>query len=179
MAKGTDLVRKAGSVGKAAESLWEVREDRQLMNLAGVEDNALDEILHPDHLAYLRDVRREGMSARYVGNRDRVKARLHPNARRNVDQVYKQLAKDTKKHRVLVVDGASRSDDQFRQADCPGPEDGQYGYVEVLASTSPSTSSLTGGKEDHLGKAPGTRSACPHGQEGHCRGVSPFVGRSG
>lgn len=34
-----------------------------------------------------------------------MKAKLHPNAKRNVDQVYHQVAKDVKKHRALVVDG--------------------------------------------------------------------------
>ena len=32
-----------------------------------------------DHLLYLREVRKHGMPARYVGSRDRVKAKLHSN----------------------------------------------------------------------------------------------------
>eukprot|EP00435_Cladocopium_sp_Y103_P058511 s1062_g20.t1 len=103
--KGNQLVKAAGDVRRAAESLWEVREERGLMNLAGVDDSEFESILHPDHLQYLREVRSQGMSARYVGPRHRVKAKLHPNAKRNVDQVYKQVAKDAKKHRILVVDG--------------------------------------------------------------------------
>lgn len=75
------------------------------MNLTGVDKPEFDEILHPDHLLYPREVRKHGMPARYVGSRDRVKAKLHSNARRNVDQVFKQVAKDAKKHRVLEVDG--------------------------------------------------------------------------
>ena len=104
--KGNNLVTAAGSVKGAAESLWEVREDRGLMNLKGVDEVCLDRTLHPDLLAYLRHVRKYGMPARYVGPRDRVKAKMHPNARRNVNQVYKQVAKDVKKHRALVVDGS-------------------------------------------------------------------------
>eukprot|EP00435_Cladocopium_sp_Y103_P076192 s59_g80.t1 len=103
--KGNDVLRKAGTVEKAAESLWEVREDQGLMNLKGVECDSLEGLLHPDLLAYLRSVRHYGMEARYVGPRERVKAKLHPNAKRSIDQVFKQIAKDVKKHRALVVDG--------------------------------------------------------------------------
>eukprot|EP00435_Cladocopium_sp_Y103_P066065 s1381_g28.t1 len=46
------------------------------------------------------------MAARFQGVRSRTFAKLHPNARRNVDQVYHQVSKDVKKHRVLVVDGS-------------------------------------------------------------------------
>ena len=105
ISKGNQLVTAAGGVREAAESLWEVREEQGLMNLAGVDSNDLDGVLHPDLLAYLREVRRSGMPARYVGDRRRVRAKLHPNAKRNVDQVFKQIAKDVKKHRALVVDG--------------------------------------------------------------------------
>eukprot|EP00435_Cladocopium_sp_Y103_P002944 s2186_g1.t1 len=105
MQRGNALVKAAGGVQAAAESLWEAREGQGLMNLSGVDSQEFDEVLHPDHLEYLRDVRKYGMSARYLGSRHRVEAKLHPNARRNVDQVYKQIAKDAKKHRVLVVDG--------------------------------------------------------------------------
>eukprot|EP00435_Cladocopium_sp_Y103_P071083 s29_g36.t1 len=73
--KGNALVQVAGSVKAAAESLWEVREDQGLMNLAGVDSCEFEEVLHPDHLDYLREV-------------------------------YKQVAKDVKKHRVLVVDSS-------------------------------------------------------------------------
>ena len=102
--KGNELVRLAGSVTAAAASLWEAREDKGLMNLRGIDGKEFEEILHPDLLAYLREVRRKGMDARYVGPRRRVKARLHPNAKKNVGQVFKQISKDVKKHRVLVVD---------------------------------------------------------------------------
>eukprot|EP00435_Cladocopium_sp_Y103_P012460 s1027_g3.t1 len=104
--KGNEVLRKAGSVEKAAESLWEVREEQGLMNLKGVECDSLEGLLHPDLLAYLRSVRHYGMEARYVGPRERVKAKLHPNAKRSIDQVFKQIAKDVKKHRALVVDGS-------------------------------------------------------------------------
>eukprot|EP00435_Cladocopium_sp_Y103_P036950 s669_g9.t1 len=104
--KGNQLLQEAGSVEKAAESLWEVRESQGLMNLKGVECASLEGLLHPDLLDYLRSVRHYGMEARYVGPRKRVKAKLHPNAKRSVDQVFKQIAKDVKKHRALVVDGA-------------------------------------------------------------------------
>eukprot|EP00435_Cladocopium_sp_Y103_P045096 s974_g12.t2 len=105
IAKGNEVLRRAGTVEKAAESLWEVREDQGLMNLKGVECDSLEGLLHPDLLAYLRSVRHYGMEARYVGPRERVKAKLHPNAKRSIDQVFKQIAKDVKKHRALVVDG--------------------------------------------------------------------------
>ena len=67
----------------------------------------LDSVLHPDHLSYLRDVRTYGMAARFQGVRSRSFARLHPNARRQVDQVYAQIAKDLKKPRVLAADSKS------------------------------------------------------------------------
>ena len=102
--KGNRLVRDAGSVQGAAESLWQVREEKGLMNLAGIDQVEFDSVLHPDHLYYLRQVRKFGMPARYVGDRHRVRAKLHPNAKRNVDQVFQQVAKDVKKHRVLVAD---------------------------------------------------------------------------
>ena len=55
--KGDSLLSEAGSVRAAAESLWAAREQEGLNNLKGVEDEYLDTILHPDLLAYLRDVR--------------------------------------------------------------------------------------------------------------------------
>ena len=68
-----------------------------------MDSRELDGRLHPDLLDYARDVRRRGMAARYVGPRHRVPSRLHPNARRNVAQVFTQIGKDVAKHRVLVV----------------------------------------------------------------------------
>lgn len=91
---GDDLVKAAGSVRGAAESLWDVREEKGLSNLAGVDESELEEILHPDMLEYMRDVRKRGMAARYVGERHRVTANLHPNARKHVQQVFYQIAKD-------------------------------------------------------------------------------------
>lgn len=107
--KGDVLLQSAGSVEGAARSLWSVREEKGMNNLKGVRDPRLDRILHPDHLAYLRDVEENGMNARFVGERGRVEGSLHPNARRNVDQVYKQLMKDIKKGRILVVSQAHPS----------------------------------------------------------------------
>ena len=100
---GNGLLSEAGSVAEAAKSLWQVREEKGLANLAGIESKSLDRVLHPDLLAYLRDVRTRGMAARFCGPRTRVRTRLHPNARKNLDQVYKQIAKDVGKHRVLLV----------------------------------------------------------------------------
>ena len=100
---GDALLTASGSVQAAAEALWHVREEQGRNNLSGVDDPYLDEVLHPDHLSYLRDVRREGMAARYQGQRTRTPSRLHPRARENIDQVYTQLMKDIYKHRVLVV----------------------------------------------------------------------------
>ena len=96
---GNDLLSKAQGVEGAACSLWEVREEAG----QGLDSRELDGRLHPDLLDYARDVRRRGMAARYVGPRHRVPSRLHPNARRNVAQVFKQIGKDVAKHRVLVV----------------------------------------------------------------------------
>ena len=100
---GDHLLTVAGSVRKAAESLWEARERLGRNNLAGVDNERLDSILHPDILAYLRSVRFGGMRARFVGPRRRVKANLHPNAKKNLGQVYSQLWKDIRKQRALVV----------------------------------------------------------------------------
>lgn len=100
---GNQLLTASGSVEGAAKSLWQVREEKGLANLAGVRDRRLDEVLHPDLLAYLREVREKGMAARFNGPRTRVRTRLHPNARKNLDQVYHQIAKDVGKHRVLLA----------------------------------------------------------------------------
>ena len=100
---GNELLTQAGTVEGAAKSLWQVREEKGLANLSGVKSERLDQVLHPDLLAYLRDVRKKGMAARFQGQRTRVKTRLHPNARKNLDQVYKQIAKDVGRHRVLLV----------------------------------------------------------------------------
>ena len=100
---GNKLVEVAGGVRQAAESLWEVREKAGMMNLAQVDDPELDRVLHPHLLEYLRDVRRYGMAARFQGLRTRAFAKLHPNARRHVDKVFAQVAKDVGKQRVLVV----------------------------------------------------------------------------
>eukprot|EP00435_Cladocopium_sp_Y103_P035203 s583_g9.t1 len=101
---GSTLLTAAGTVQQAAEALWQVREDLGRHNLQGVEDADLEDLLHPDHLAYLRDVRRHGMPARYVGERQRIKTDPHPRARANLPQVFRQLFKDVSKHRILVVD---------------------------------------------------------------------------
>ncbi|CAE7036810.1 unnamed protein product [Symbiodinium sp. CCMP2592] len=100
---GARLVQEAGSVKLAAESLWAVREEKGLNNLKGVDDSRLDTVLHPDLLEYLRDVRRRGLAARFVGERKRCQAKVHPNGRRNLAQVYRQIWKDVCKLRVLVV----------------------------------------------------------------------------
>lgn len=43
------------------------------------------------------------MPARHEGMRSRVVSGLHPNAKKHLDQVYKQIWKDVRKRRVLVV----------------------------------------------------------------------------
>ena len=103
-AAGDHLLYEAGTVENAAKALWIAREKLDRNNLSGVDDPELDDMLHPDHLAYLRDVREQGMPARYLGERDRVQTNPHPRARANMSQVYKQLMKDIALHRVLVVD---------------------------------------------------------------------------
>ena len=100
---GDELLSRAGSVEKAAVGLWIAREKLGRNNLSGVDDEALDELLPPDMLSYLRAVRKEGMPARFVGERQRVSSNPHPRARANMKQVYQQLMKDVAKHRVLVV----------------------------------------------------------------------------
>ena len=100
---GDALLCAAGGVQEAAQWLWDARATHGLANLRGVEDPCLDKILHPDLLAYLRHVKRHGMEARHVGPRERATAGLHPNAKRNLEQVYAQIWKDVKKHRVLVA----------------------------------------------------------------------------
>ena len=102
---GNKLVEVAGGVRQAAESLWEVREKAGMMNLAQVDDPELDRVLHPHLLEYLRDVRRYGMAARFQGLRTRAFAKLHPNARRHVDKVFAQVAKDVGKQRTERDDG--------------------------------------------------------------------------
>ena len=101
---GNLLLGRAGSVEAAAKALWIAREKLKMHNLAGVDDEGLDRLLHPDLLGYLRDIRCQGMPARYDGPRERVKCKPHPRARANMPQVYKQLMKDVAKQRVLVVD---------------------------------------------------------------------------
>ena len=101
---GDCLLKEAGSVEVAAKSLWIARETLGRNNLQGVDDPILDEVLHPDHVAYLRDIRARGMPARYEGERMRKQTQPHPRARENMNQVFRQLMKDVAKHRVLVVD---------------------------------------------------------------------------
>ena len=103
-AAGDALLSEAGSVEAAGKSLWIAREILGRHNLQGVDDAALDELLHPDILDYLREIRRSGMPARYVGPRERIKTKPHPRARACMGQVYRQLMKDIVQHRVLVVD---------------------------------------------------------------------------
>ena len=100
---GDQLLSSAGSVEKAAVALWIARERLGRHNLQGVDDPDMEGLLHPDHLAYLRDVRAQGMAARYEGQRERKSTVPHPRARENMQQVYRQLMKDVAKHRVLVV----------------------------------------------------------------------------
>ena len=101
---GNTLLSFAGTVEKAAKALWIAREHLGRHNLQGVDDPSLDSTLHPDHLAYLRDVRQQGMPARYQGQRERVQTTPHPRAKSNLNQVYRQLMKDVALHRVLVID---------------------------------------------------------------------------
>lgn len=100
---GDKLLRTAGSVKTAAEVLWQKREEMGFNNLKGVREKVLEEILHPDMLDYLRSVEEHGMVARHEGARSRVVSGLHPNAKKHLDQVYKQIWKDVRKKRVLVV----------------------------------------------------------------------------
>ena len=101
--RGDLLLDLTGSVEKAAMALWVAREHLGRNNLQGADDEELSELLHPDHLAYLREVRAQGMPARFQGKRERVTTRPHPRARADMGQVYAQLMKDIAKHRVLVA----------------------------------------------------------------------------
>ena len=100
---GNQLLEAAGSVEEAAKSLWQIREERGLSNLRGVEDPRLDEVIHQDLLGYLRDIRQFGMPARFQGTRARVASQPHPNARKHLKQVFKQIGKDVGKQRILLV----------------------------------------------------------------------------
>jgi len=100
---GDELLTAAGGVEEAARLLWDARKEAKLDNLRGVRDETLDGVLHPLVLEYLRAVECNGMVARHPGSKARVEAGLHPNAKNNLDQVYKQIFKDVRKHRVLVV----------------------------------------------------------------------------
>lgn len=100
---GDCLLECAGGVERAAKLLWEARMEVGLDNLRGVTSEVLEEILHPNLLEYLRCVESSGMVARHPGSMKRVEAGLHPNAKLHLDQVYRQIWKDVKKHRVLVV----------------------------------------------------------------------------
>ena len=101
--RGDLLLSAAGSVEKAALALWIAREHLGRNNLQGVDSQQFDDLLHPDHLAYLREVRAQGMPARFQGQRERVATKPHPRARADLGQVYAQLMKDILKHRVLVA----------------------------------------------------------------------------
>ena len=68
--RGDLLLSAAGSVEKAALALWIAREHLGRNNLQGVDSDQLDDLLHPDHLAYLREVRAQGMPARFQGQRE-------------------------------------------------------------------------------------------------------------
>ena len=100
---GNKLLETAGSVEEAAKSLWQVREEEGLSNLRGVDDPSLEGVIHQDLLSYLRDVRKFGMPARFVGTRARMASQPHPNARKHLKQVFKQIGKDVGKHRILLV----------------------------------------------------------------------------
>ena len=106
---GDELLVAAGSVKAAAEALWSKREEMGFNNLRGVRERVLDEVLHPDMVSYLRSVEEHGMVARHEGKRSRVISGLHPNAKKHLDQVYKQIWKDVKKRRVLVVRKANQA----------------------------------------------------------------------
>ena len=109
--KGNQLVRAAGSVEKAAESLWQVREHQGLMHLKGVECEGLRGVLHPD--LYWSTSGACGTMAWSIG------------------QVYKQISKDIKKHRALVVDG--------NLEELAGAAHGELWDIQVLAPTGTAT----------------------------------------
>ena len=100
---GDALLAEARTIEGAAAALWEVRHDRGLDNLAGCQDADLEGLLQDDLLAYLREVLGQGAPARYIGERSRVEFRSHPGARQHLDQVYKQVWKDTVKGRTLLL----------------------------------------------------------------------------
>ena len=100
---GDALLTEAGGVEQAATALWEARGRNGLNNLEGVHNQSLDAILHPVLLEYVRSVEQNGMPARHPGSTERISAGLHPNAKVHLNQVYKQIYKDVKKHRVLVT----------------------------------------------------------------------------
>eukprot|EP00435_Cladocopium_sp_Y103_P074999 s366_g53.t1 len=87
-----------------------VLEERVLIEQRALQPATMPPIPRLGQLWWRRPLRACGRSVSTAcqhdtsGPRDRVKAKLHPNAKRNVDQVYKQVAKDAKKHRILVVD---------------------------------------------------------------------------
>ena len=50
-----------------------------------------------------KELRQQGLPARYQGGRERARKRPRPRARENLKQVYRQLMKDVAKRLVLVV----------------------------------------------------------------------------
>ena len=106
VAAGDRLLTEACTVERAATALWIAREHLGRHNLQGVDDPMLDGALRPDLLAYLREIRQQGMPAKYQGQRERIQTTPHPRAKNNLSQVYRQLMKDVALHRVLVTDAA-------------------------------------------------------------------------
>ena len=106
---GDELLRATGDVRVAAEALWKKRDEMGFNNLRGVREKVLDEVLHPNVVEYLRSVEEKGMVARYDGERRRIASGLHPNAKKHLGQVYKQIWKDVRKKRVLVVRKANEA----------------------------------------------------------------------
>ena len=191
--QGGLLLDSAGSVEDAARSLWQVREDRGLNNLKGVERPYLDTVLHPDLLAYLRDVRQRGLAARCPGPRERRRAKLRPNARRHVDQLYRQIWKDVAKQRVLVVPSAH----SLLQGVVASPSDAvdkmlpdrtvavdkrvvhdqkgcQRAHGQGVASACSSAQACSGCTPHHVAQVSLPWGGGSSFQKGHCRGF-PFV----
>ena len=195
--RGDLLLDLTGSVEKAAIALWVARE--HLLgrnNLQGADSEELNGLLHPDHLAYLREVRAQGMPARYQGQRERVTTRPHPRARADMGQVYVQLMKDIAKHRVLVASAnhpalkhtvsspfelvpkmlPNRSLAVHRSPAGSRPATGQRGNPQGPSSSCSSTDSRADRKADPVAEGQVPRGQSRVGEEGCGWGIPTTLG---
>ena len=90
------MLEKAGSVGRAARALREVRHRKKGNALAGVQNFQIARWLEKDHAEYLKQIASGGVPVRRTAARFKVEAKSHKSATEHLEEMYSKAWKDTR-----------------------------------------------------------------------------------